>query len=45
MAFPCPPNIAAKVIGTLALKPGGRKRRAGMDIETQKFLARALRVR
>jgi hypothetical protein len=41
MAFPCPPNIAARVIATL-VTPG--KPRPRVDIDTQKFLARALRV-
>jgi hypothetical protein len=40
-AFPCPPNTAARVIGTLAPKPGKRTMR-GM-VEIQKFLARRLR--
>src|SRR5262249_341966 len=41
MAFPCPPNIAARVIGTLV---SPRKHRPRLDIDTQKFLARALRA-
>jgi hypothetical protein len=40
-AFPCPPNTAARVIGTLAPKPGKRHWRG--RIELQKFLARRLR--
>jgi hypothetical protein len=41
-AFPCPPNVAARVIGILMPRPGKRraKRRLRGLVEIQKFQAR-----
>ena len=42
IAFPCPPNVAARVIGTLAPMPGKRGRRGNIEVTS---FARALRSR